>query len=129
MATLDAMATLLRRQESLFLAPQNLVEFWAVATRPVERNGLGLSVLAAEVELARLEGQFPLLSESPAVYAHWRRLVTTHGVLGIRAHDARLAAMMLVHGVTHLLTYNVGDFRRYAHITIVDPQDISQSAP
>ena len=27
----------------LLVAPQNLIEFWAVATRPVEANGLGLS--------------------------------------------------------------------------------------
>src|ERR1035438_4900903 len=32
----------LRRQESdLCIARQNLVEFWAVATRPVAENGLG----------------------------------------------------------------------------------------
>lgn len=34
-----------RRQDNrLFLASQNLIEFWAVATRPVDSNGLGMSV-------------------------------------------------------------------------------------
>jgi hypothetical protein len=31
---------------------------------------------------------------------------------------------MLAHGVSHLLTLNVDDFRRYAAIRAVDPQDI-----
>jgi hypothetical protein len=30
------------------LPPQNLVEFWSVATRPAQSNGLGLSLLQAE---------------------------------------------------------------------------------
>ncbi|NEQ66499.1 MAG: PIN domain-containing protein [Symploca sp. SIO2D2] len=36
---------LLRRQGvSLCIVPQNLIEFWAVATRPISSNGLGLSI-------------------------------------------------------------------------------------
>ena len=32
------------RGETLSIFPQNLIEFWAVATRPVANNGLGLTV-------------------------------------------------------------------------------------
>jgi hypothetical protein len=32
--------------------------------------------------------------------------------------------LMLVHGVTHILTFNVRDFRRYREITAVLPTDI-----
>ena len=35
----------------LLVAPQNLIEFWAVATRPVSANGLGLSVERAAEEV------------------------------------------------------------------------------
>ncbi len=28
-------------------------------------------------------------------------------------HDARLTAAMLVHGLTHILTFNISDFARY----------------
>ncbi len=37
----DALARLLRQGDEVFLTPQNFVEFWAVATRPVEANGFG----------------------------------------------------------------------------------------
>ncbi len=37
--------------ESLCIIPQNLIEFWAVATRPVTANGLELSVASAAQEL------------------------------------------------------------------------------
>lgn len=37
---------LLRKQgEMLYIVPQNLIEFWAVATRPPKANGLGLTIV------------------------------------------------------------------------------------
>jgi hypothetical protein len=44
-------------------------------------------------------------------------------VSGVQVHDARLAAVMRVHGVTHILTFNPGDFARYG-VTAVAPQDV-----
>jgi hypothetical protein len=87
-------------------------------------NGLALTPEQAEAELARLENQFPVLPDTAAVYAEWRRLVTTHGVTGFRSYDARLVATMRVHGVTHILTFNVDDFRRYPEITVVHPDEV-----
>ena len=37
------------------MAPQNLVEFWAVATRPQSENGLGLTAEQAAKELAGIQ--------------------------------------------------------------------------
>jgi hypothetical protein len=28
---------------------------------------------------------------------------------------------MLAHGITHLLTFNTSDFRRYTQLTLIDP--------
>lgn len=38
-------------------------------------------------------------------------------------HDARLAATMLAHGLSHILTFNTADFARYAPagLVVVDP--------
>jgi hypothetical protein len=44
------------------------------------------------------------------------------------AHDARLVAAMIVHGVTHLLTFNGADFARYSGIRITDPTIAAQQA-
>jgi predicted nucleic acid-binding protein len=42
-SVVSAIALLLEKGEELFLAPQVLVEFWAVATRPVDANGFDLA--------------------------------------------------------------------------------------
>ena len=46
-----AFETLPRRGRDLHIVPQNLVELWVVATRPVAQNGLGLSTTEAAAEL------------------------------------------------------------------------------
>jgi predicted nucleic acid-binding protein len=43
---------------------------------------------------------------------------------GVQVHDARLVAVMHVHGLTHLLTLNTVDFIRYPGITVVHPQNV-----
>jgi predicted nucleic acid-binding protein len=48
--------------------------------------------------------------------------VTTYQLQGKRVHDARLVAVMLVHGVTHLLTFNPGDFNNIGEIEVIHPQ-------
>lgn len=113
------------RGEILSIFPQNLVEFWAVATRPMANNGLGWTVNRAQQELQDLKNLFALLSDTDAILSEWERLVVFHRVIGKQAHDARLVAAMLVHGVTHLLTFNDRDFKRYNEITVVDPKNIS----
>jgi predicted nucleic acid-binding protein len=100
-------------------SPQNFVEFWNVATRPVARNGLGLTPADADRLLRLVERLFPLIPDVPAVYTEWRQLVVAQGVSGVQVHDARLVAVMLVNGLTHILTLNMGDFVRYAALGIV----------
>jgi predicted nucleic acid-binding protein len=105
----------------LLVAPQNLIEFWAVATRPVEANGLGLPVEKAAEEVTQFEEVFHLANEPPELFRRWRQLVETYAVKGKQVHDARLVAVMIEGGVDHILTFNVDDFRRYPDITAVSP--------
>jgi predicted nucleic acid-binding protein len=42
-----AVSRLLRQNHSVFFCPQNIPEFWNVATRPTEQNGLGFSAAEA----------------------------------------------------------------------------------
>ncbi|HEX7721480.1 MAG TPA: PIN domain-containing protein [Pyrinomonadaceae bacterium] len=111
--------------ETLSIFPQNLVEFWAVATRPLANNGLGWSIDRAEQELADLEKLFVVLADTDAILAEWERLVVRYRVIGKQAHDAHLVAAMLVHQVTHFLTFNTDDFKRFSEITVVNPQNIT----
>lgn len=107
------------------LTAQNLIEFWAVATRPVNANGFGWDTQKTRVEIDQLLNKFPLLDDTPAILANWVSLVTSYDVKGKKAHDARLVAVMQAHGITHLLTFNTDDFKGYSNITLVHPGDVS----
>jgi predicted nucleic acid-binding protein len=47
----QAISSLLAKGDLLFLCAQNLIEYWAVATRPATVNGLGFDPVQAEIEL------------------------------------------------------------------------------
>ena len=110
----QAVVELHRRGEVLHITAQNLIEFRAVATRPVAVNGLGLTATATEIKGAAFEATFPLLSETPDIYPAWRAIVASLSVLGKQVHDARLVAVCQFHGISHLLTFNVTHFTRLA---------------
>jgi predicted nucleic acid-binding protein len=105
--------------EALHITQQNIVEFWAVATRPIASNGLGFSTEQAAAEVDALKRLFTLLPELPLQNA-WERLVADYRVSGKNAHDARLVAAMVVHGIEGILTFNEQDFLRYAEIRVLD---------
>lgn len=110
----------------LQVASQNCVEFWNVVTRPIEKNGFGLTPADAELKLRRIERLFPLFPDTHLTYSEWRRLVVTYRVSGVQVHDARLVAIMKANGASHILTLNVKDFTRYANegIVPIDPNTI-----
>jgi predicted nucleic acid-binding protein len=120
-----AVGILRTRNETLNVTPQNLMEFWAVATRPASENGLGMTVENAAGELAAFQRLFSMLSETASVFQEWERLVTAHRVSGKNTHDAHIAAAMNVYGITRILTLNVQDFVRYSNISPVHPANVS----
>jgi predicted nucleic acid-binding protein len=124
----DAVRLLISRGEEICYSPQNLVEFWNVCTRPLEQNGFGLSPNAADERARVIESAFRLLPDSESVHVEWRRLVVQHGVTGVKVHDTRLVAVMIVHKVTNLLTLNDRDFARYAGIRVVSPRSFATSS-
>ena len=103
---------------------QNAAEFWNTCTRPkTARGGLGLSLTETNRRLDVIERTFSLLADPPSLYAEWRQLVRTHGVMGKQVHDARLVALMMTYGITHILTLNGADFARYPGIAVIDPNN------
>lgn len=125
----DAVAELRRQGDTLHLVPQNLYEFWVAATRPAAQNGLGFTLAQTQTELVRLKNLFILLDDIPVIYPQWEQLVAQHQVSGKNAHDARLVAAMMVHGVSRILTFNVGDFQRYPGVTVLDPRQVVAPPP
>lgn len=120
-AALAAITKLFSDEHNLCLIPQNLIEFWNVATRPVDKNGLGWTSGQADEDVQGLESTFTILPDSPDIYPEWRRLVVAYSVQGKQVHDTRLVAAMNVYKITSLLTFNTGDFKRFPHIEIIDP--------
>ena len=120
-----AAVDLLRGQsERLFVCAQILAEFWVVLTRPCNVNGCGLAFDDAVTALGKVRATFRCLAEPPDIADRWQQIISEKKVMGKPAHDARIAALMLAHGVTHLLTLNTTDFARYTDITAVTPQEI-----
>jgi predicted nucleic acid-binding protein len=118
-----AIETLIRSESTLHITSQNIIEFWNVLTRPTEKNGFGLSPAQAEKEANQLESFFSFLPDDAHIYKRWRQIVTSHNVSGVQVHDARLVAVMLTYGITHIISFNFRDFQRYSPIvTAVDPR-------
>jgi predicted nucleic acid-binding protein len=121
-----AVATIRGTGETFRTVPQNVREFWNVGTRPLARNGLGMSHARVDAEVQKIENLFPVVEDGLAVYREWRRLVLAYAVTGVQVHDAYLVAAMKVHGITHILTFNTADFARYAPegIVAVEPATV-----
>lgn len=122
--SLSATTKLADRSDRLYIVPQNLIEFWVSATRPTDANGLGLSVSQARQEIRKIRRLFILLDETPAIFREWERLVFELNIIGKSVHDARLIAQMNVHGITNILTFNVKDFRQFANINVIEPENV-----
>ena len=119
-----ARAKLRGQGDVLYITAQVLIEFHALATRPVAANGWGLSAAEASAEARTIEMIFPLLPESPAIYPLWRNLVDQYDIVGRQVFDARLVAVMQAHNVSHLPTMNPTHFRRFPTITVVEPSTV-----
>ncbi len=120
-----ALHALVEQGVRLCYTSQVLGEFWNASTRPLDKNGFGLSVGEADRLAHVIERDFEFLPDSREVHQRWRSLLVRYNVLGVQVHDARLAASMYVHGVGRLLTLNVRDFRRFEGLRVLHPAELS----
>src|ERR1700682_3838024 len=111
-----AVSKFIRQKDAVFFCAQNIADFWNVATRPAERNGLGLSPEDALREVSNIEKLLTLLPDVPAIYTAWKQIVAAHKVRGVKVYDARLAAIMSVCAVESVLTFYSVDFERSSRI-------------
>lgn len=98
----------------LYGSGQILREYYAVATRPVKVNGLGLSRADALSNLDVFSGRLTIVDEDARVHDRLRSVLDAVPCTGKVVHDANIVATMLVHGVGTILTRNVDDFDRFA---------------
>lgn len=103
------------------VAAQSLVESWAVLTRPVTANGIGMAPAQARIEIDRITTVFALLPDPPDLFSRWLDLCTAHDVRGRQVYDARLVALMIGSGITRFVTLNPVDFARFPMIELLVP--------
>lgn len=118
---------LISQGHRLQIAPQNIIEFWAVASRPLEKNGFGWDVARCQSSIPLLLASFVLLPDTLTIFDEWQRLVAAYGIIGLHVHDTRLVAIMKAHGVDSLLTFNAKHFRRFEadeSIVVVEPASV-----
>jgi predicted nucleic acid-binding protein len=100
---------------------QVLIEFWVVATRPRDVNGIGMSSADAWNSVNDILRSFPCIDEPPRVIDGWTALISRYQVMGKSAHDARLVAVMKSYDMRRIVTINVADFNRYEGIVTMTP--------
>ena len=120
----NSVASLIARGDECVITLQVLIEFWVVATRPIDVNGLGWNVEQTNFKINRLINQFTLVEETQAIFPQWLDLVTRYQIKGKRTHDARLMAVAIASSITHILTFNPKDFTKVTELAIVHPDDI-----
>lgn len=105
---------------SLYTSGQVLREYLAVATRPAERNGLGLTAADSIGNVRAIRERTILLAEDAKVTDRLLGLLADVQCAGKQVHDANLVATMLVHGIDTVVTMNLADFARFkGHVTLI----------
>ena len=120
-----ALTHLLAKGDEVYLTPQNFIEFWAVATRPLDANGFGWGRERTAKEVTDLQERFPLLPDSPDIFTRWLELVRQLPIYGKRVHDARLVAVLQAHAIEHLITFNGSDFAPFPSLSLIDPRSMA----
>jgi toxin-antitoxin system PIN domain toxin len=96
-------------------------EFLAIATHPrIYRPPTSLEGAAGQVDAWLESPSLVLLGEAPDHWSALRTLLLAGKVVGPQVHDARIAAICLVHGVRELWTAD-RDFSRFAGVRTRNP--------
>ena len=84
-----------------------------MATRPADRNGLGLTPSDALANVQAIRERTTLLAEDAKVANRLLGLLADVGAGGKQVHDANVVATMLAHGIAVIVTMNLDDFARF----------------
>lgn len=105
-----------------YINGQVLREYAVVATRPTAQNGLELSPGATADNIDTFRSILFILDETRNVADELARLIRTHALHGKRIHDANIAATLIAHGLTEILTSNPKDYACFPEITCTPPE-------
>lgn len=92
---------------------QVLREYLAATTR-TQSWSRAFTLAEATADTDAFASRFAVLEDGPPVWNELMTLTRRFAFAGKQVHDANIVATMLAHGETRLLTFNAGDFRRFA---------------
>ena len=104
----------------LWISSQIVREYLAAVTRPQPNAPAPLTMPMAVDQVRLLLQRFQAIEDGSEVRARLLSLLTSYPVAGRQVHDANIVATMLANGITHLLTFNVGDFRRFSGLIAIE---------
>lgn len=106
-------------QAPLWISSQILREYLAVTTRSQGRSP-GLPMSEALEHTRFFSQRFWVAEDGPEIRSQLFTLLVTYPTAGKQVLDANIVATMLANGVTHLLTKNVADFRRFGSLITIE---------
>lgn len=107
-------------ERRLAITPQIVREYVAVATRPVDVNGLGLGVADAVANVAQFLDDMELLREDAATTRLLLELIGPMAAVGRQVHDANVVAVAMAHGAAAIVTDNASHFARFAELVTIE---------
>jgi len=117
---LDKLNELSEHEELFCISSQIIREFISVCTLG---RGLSRPLTWEEIQpqIDTLLSQTVLLHENEASIRKLVEIGKLHSVKGKQIHDTNIAATMLAHGLSRLLTFNPDDFKRFTEIEVIAP--------
>ncbi len=110
--------TTLTEEYDMYISRQVLREYAVIMTRP----GIVAEPLTPDEvveDIKKWQNLFTVLDETAEVTDKLQELLSAYQLKGKRIHDANIAATMLVHAISCLLTKNVDDFQKFKEITVI----------
>lgn len=104
-----------RDSRELWISRQVLREYLSAVTRPQHQQAL-LPTSEAIMDVQGFERDFNIAEDGPQAFGELLSLLARFPTAGKQVHDANLVATMLACGITRLLTFNTGDFRRFSPV-------------
>ena len=96
-------------------------EFLAISTHPkIYSSPTPLSAAIDQVESWMESPSLALLTESERYWQEFRRILETGKIVGPQVHDARIAGLCLIYGISELWTAD-RDFSRFPGLKVRNP--------
>lgn len=106
--------------DRVWVSRQVFREFAVIVSREMLDAGM-VDYQLLENTIKRFEQDFMVAEDSQAVTQRLLQLLKETNTSGKQVHDANIVSTMLVHGIDTILTNNVSDFKRFAHLITILP--------